>query len=93
MTIGERVRQLRREGWRSQEEFAIAVGTGQKCISNIEIGKTIPSVFMVRRMSKVLGITIDEFMQPVDYDPYIRKKPTEAFAVPQSADENILRIL
>lgn len=74
MTIGERTRQLRRDHWRSQEEFAFAVGTGQKVIANIETGRKIPSVFMVRRMCRTLGVTIDEFMLPIDHDPYIRKK-------------------
>ena len=58
--VGEKIRMRRKElGW-SQLRLAKEWGVHQTYISQIEAGKTPENYRSLRRISKFLGLTIDE---------------------------------
>jgi XRE family transcriptional regulator of biofilm formation len=69
MPIGERIKARRRElGW-TQEELARRLGVRQNVISRLEAGVVNnPSVSMIRRLARVLGVTADHLVGMYDED-------------------------
>lgn len=66
MTIGQRIRQLRKSrGW-SQSDLAHQMKTIQKQVSNWEIDVYEPHLSTIIKLCKVFGITLNEFMEGVD---------------------------
>jgi transcriptional regulator with XRE-family HTH domain len=67
MPIGERIKDRRRKlGW-TQEELARRLGVRQNVISRLEAGiVNNPSVSMIRRLARVLGVTADHLVGMYD---------------------------
>jgi len=60
--FGERVRLRREELGLSQEEFAFQSGIHRTYVSGIERGVRNPSLTMVERIAKALGVTSGELI-------------------------------
>ena len=65
--IGFRVREARKQRGMTQAELAEAVDKTFETISNIERGKTAPSLYTLCYLSEVLGVRVPEFLDD-DYD-------------------------
>lgn len=67
MTVGHKIRQLRRQRGLSQEALALELGTVHpRAVSNWEIGKHEPSFRAVRALCRYFGISLNEFLKGVD---------------------------
>ena len=68
MTVGQRIRQLRKSKGMSQEALGTIVDTPNCTVSFWETGKFCPSLQAFRRVCKALDVSMDEFMEGVDLD-------------------------
>lgn len=59
-SLGERVRQLRRDAGVSQEDFASACGFARSYMSRIERGTSNLSLDAIERLALAFGITVGE---------------------------------
>lgn len=62
VAIGERIRKLRKESQKSQEEFAEMIDTSSRTISNLENGVVIPTAQTLANIAISCNITVDEIM-------------------------------
>jgi transcriptional regulator with XRE-family HTH domain len=58
MTLGERIRKLRRQQGRTLEEIAGACGFTRSLLSKIESNKTVPPVATLTRIAAALGASV-----------------------------------
>jgi transcriptional regulator with XRE-family HTH domain len=82
ITLGERIRLLRREAGLSQEDLGQSSGMSTSYISRLETGEVNPTVEALSRIVKVFGLTIDTVLdaegathpliETLDFDPEIR---------------------
>lgn len=62
MTLGEKLVRLRKErGW-SQDDLASRVGTHTTHLSRLENGKSQPSIELLHKLARTLGVTMDYLM-------------------------------
>ena len=66
MTVGQKIRQLRKERGMKQERLAKIFGNDQHVISDWETGRYKPSLGSVRRLLNVFDISFEEFMEGVE---------------------------
>ncbi|HEV7955720.1 MAG TPA: helix-turn-helix domain-containing protein, partial [Marisediminicola sp.] len=64
LTIGRRIRQLRSERGFTLDSLGAALGRAPSQISVIENGKRELKLGEVQRLARILGVTIDELMNP-----------------------------
>lgn len=57
MRFGRNVRALRAEAGLSQDEFADQVGIHRTYMSGIERGRRAPTIIVVEKIAKALGVT------------------------------------
>jgi transcriptional regulator with XRE-family HTH domain len=62
-SFGDRVRQLRRDGGISQEDFADACGFARSYMSRIERGTSNLSLDGIERLAVAFGITVEELFK------------------------------
>ena len=67
--LGERIRQLRARAGFSQEELADRAGLPWTYLSDLERGRQTPSLDLLNRVARGLGVTLAEFFAPLD-EPY-----------------------
>lgn len=66
MTIGQKIKALRKErGW-SQDQLARLIKKDQHVISDWEIGKYKPSLNAIPKLLEVFNMTFEQFMEGVD---------------------------
>ncbi|MBQ3554579.1 MAG: helix-turn-helix transcriptional regulator [Clostridia bacterium] len=57
--IGTRIRNLRLERGMTQENVANGIGISRTCMANYETGKRHPDLLIVRRLSQLLGVSVE----------------------------------
>ncbi len=57
--FAQRIRELRLEHGMTQEDVARWIGVSRGCMANYETGKRRPDALIVRRLSKLLGVSTD----------------------------------
>ena len=55
-----KIRELRREKGLKQQDLASKIGIHQSEISNIEMGKRIPNVYLAIKIARFLGKSVEE---------------------------------
>lgn len=68
--IGARLRAIRKEQRVSQVELALMSGASNSFISDIERGRTEPSIAMLARILEPLDVTLGEFFTVPDAPGY-----------------------
>ena len=58
--IGKKIYEYRKKEQISQEELAERVGVTRQTISNWELNETIPDIEQAKKVSQILGISLDE---------------------------------
>lgn len=58
-TLGEKIKELRMQKIYSQSEIAKELGVSRAMISYIENDEKIPSVAMLKRLAKLLEVSLD----------------------------------
>lgn len=70
MTLGERMRELREAQGLSTRQVALLAEVGSGHVSNLErSARPHPSVWVVARIARALGTTLDELVEDVDWPP------------------------
>ncbi|MEW6511849.1 MAG: helix-turn-helix transcriptional regulator [Bacteroidota bacterium] len=91
MTIGEKIRRIRREKDLSQEYVAEQVGVNVTYISKIERGKSDPDTELLTRIAKALGVQIVDFFaeekQPMVQESHQPYQPGVFFSMPGNISE------
>jgi len=66
MTIGERMRKIRRRQGRTLQEIAGRCGFSRSLLSKIETGRTSPPVATLMKIAGALGVKASAFMEEAD---------------------------
>lgn len=66
MAVSNTLKEIRTERNICQEELAVAIGSCGRTISRIERGERNPSLELALRISKYLGITVEELFSVED---------------------------
>ena len=93
--IGKKIRHYRLMHHLTQEDLAFEIETTAAYISNLELGKKIPSLKKLLEISEVLNITANDLL----YDSYDKSNPAEKslsgtiLSYPPGEQEQILSTL
>ena len=63
--VSRNIQRIRRENDLSQEEVAHRADIHQTYLSGVEIGKRNPSILVVERIAKALGVDVSEIFKPI----------------------------
>lgn len=77
MTIGKRIALLRRQKGLTQEELAEHMGVSPQAVSKWENDQTCPDISALPRLSKLLGVSVDELLSGREELPAVRVLPPE----------------
>ena len=77
MTIGKRIALLRKEKGMTQEDLANAMGVSPQAVSKWENDQTCPDISALPKLSKLLGVTVDELLEGKAETPAVRVLPPE----------------
>ena len=77
MTIGKRIAHLRKEKGLTQEELAGRMGISPQAVSKWENDQTCPDISALPKLSKLLGVTVDELLEGKSETPAVRVLPPE----------------
>ncbi len=72
--LGARLRELRRRGGLSQEELAGRAHLHWTYLSDLERGRQTPTVDVVNRLARALGVTLAEFFAPFSESFRVRSR-------------------
>jgi len=61
--LGKRIKLLRKNRNLTQEEFSEKIGIEISSLSNIESGKSFPSLMTFVKISEILGVRLDELIE------------------------------
>ena len=75
MTIGKRIALLRKEKGMTQEDLANAMGVSPQAVSKWEYDQTCPDISALPKLSKLLGVTVDELLEGKQELPAVRVLP------------------
>lgn len=64
MTVGEAIKQVRKGKGIKQKTVAMEIGLDQSNYNKIENGKREPSVDVLKKISDILGVSIDDLLYP-----------------------------
>ena len=62
MKLGEKILELRKKNWLSQEQLVEKINVTRQTISNWELGETSPNPEQLKLLSKELNVSIDELL-------------------------------
>lgn len=65
-TIGENIKQVRKEKRMTQKELGETIGISNTYLSDIEIGRTNPSIKTLKRIAKGLEVSYVELLKDTD---------------------------
>ena len=77
MTIGKRIALLRKEKGMTQEDLSNAMGISPQAVSKWENDQTCPDISALPKLSKLLGVTVDELLEGKAETPAVRVLPPE----------------
>ncbi len=75
MTIGKRIALLRRQKGLTQEELATAMGISPQAVSKWENDQTCPDISALPKLSRLLGVSVDELLSGKEELPAVRVLP------------------
>lgn len=84
MTVGEKIKQLRKDKGLQQKAVATDVGLDQSNYNKVENGKREPSVEVLQKLSVILGVTVDELLNLDE-----NKQPTPVTVEDKTVSEKI----
>jgi transcriptional regulator with XRE-family HTH domain len=78
--LAGRLKELRRHAGFSQEELAGRAGLHWTYLSDLERGKQTPTLDLLNRIARALGVTLSEFFAPLNrpYRVRFRKRREDA---------------
>lgn len=73
MSVGTKIRRLRLQNKRSQEELAHKLNVAQTSVSNFESNKTIPDFLVMQKVCEVFEVGFEYFVEN-ENEKYVFKK-------------------
>lgn len=73
MKLGEHILKLRKEKGFSQEQLGEKIQVTRQTVSNWELGETSPNPEQLKKLSKVLNISIDELLENETKEALMKK--------------------
>ena len=67
MNFEEKLRTYRKEKNISQEQLAEKIGVTRQAVSRWETGKSLPDIHTLHKISKILDISIEDFVDDYSY--------------------------
>lgn len=67
MSVGENIRNLRRQRRMSQQELALAMNTSQSWISGVESDRGNPRIDSLRRVAIALGVPLNRLLREDEF--------------------------
>lgn len=64
--LGEHIKTLRKERGLQQKEVALEIDIDQSNYSKIENGKREPSIYVLKKLADLFGVTVDYIIEPTD---------------------------
>ncbi|SFD56861.1 transcriptional regulator, XRE family with cupin sensor [Paenibacillus catalpae] len=64
MELGKRIRLIRKEQKRTQDEVSAACGFTKSMLSKIENGSTMPAVATLMKIASALGVKVSDLLEP-----------------------------
>ena len=83
LNLGEHIKTIRKERGLQQKEVALEVGVDQSNYNKIENGKREPSVYILKKLADLFGVSVDYIIEP-DY-----KLPKEVVIEDKVANEQL----
>ena len=74
MTLGEKLREIRKKFGLSQEQLADMINVSRQAITKWETDKGIPDVTNLQELAKVFGVTVDYFLNDANRAPVLSMK-------------------
>jgi len=62
--LGENIKIIRKERGLQQKQVALEVGVDQSNYNKIENGKREPSVYILKKLADLFGVTVDYIIEP-----------------------------
>ena len=62
MDFGKQIRQIRKDAKLTQEQMAAKLNVSRQAVSNWENNKNLPDLEMIITISRVFGLSLDQFM-------------------------------
>ena len=94
--LGEQLRSLRKQAGLTQEELATKVERTGEAISNIELGKSVPTIETLLAISSSLEVPIWDFFPPTAFDDGVSqnrmKLEAETVSVLRGLSDQQLRV-
>jgi transcriptional regulator with XRE-family HTH domain len=84
MTVGEKIKHIRKDKGLQQKTIAGEVGLDQSNYNKIENGRREPSVEVLQKLAVIFGVTVDDLLNPDD-----DKKPTPVTVEDKTTTEKI----
>jgi transcriptional regulator with XRE-family HTH domain len=69
MTVGEYIKELRKQKGLQQKEVAIEVGLNQSNYNKVENDHRQPSIDVLNKLAKLFDVTVDQILNPDDSLP------------------------
>jgi len=73
-TLGARIRELRRGLGLSQEDLADRADLHWTYVSDLERGRQTPTMDVINRLGRALGVTLAEFFAPLNQPYRVRRR-------------------
>jgi transcriptional regulator with XRE-family HTH domain len=84
MTVGDKIKQIRKDKGLQQKAVASEVGLDQSNYNKVENGRREPSVEVLQKLAVFFGVTVDELLNPDD-----KKQPTPVTVEDKTVSEKI----
>lgn len=84
MTLGERIKEIRRDNKLTQQDFADKISVSRPFISRMESDKEKPSETLMKLISATFGIELEWIMQGTGYKETNRKTANKLFKITDS---------
>lgn len=88
--IGERIHYERQKLGLTQKELGSQLGVSEQCLSGWEHGRNMPDVVALRSMSRIFGISIEDFLAEAYYT---KKESAKKKSLSPDLTEKELRII
>lgn len=66
MSFGQRIKSLRQNQQKTQQQIAVKAGIPQTTLSNWELDKTEPTISDARKLAAALGVSLAELIEGKD---------------------------
>ena len=85
MTLGEKIREARKQACLSQEELAVKLGVSRQAVSKWESDKGIPDIYNLKAIAKLLSVSVDYLLDDgTDMNKVVMKESIDLAQVPKT---------